>query len=187
MRWKNNILLVGILWLIFFHSYNLMAQRIILNNMVIDNVGGKIQLSFGIYFEEFEKVYNYLKNGIPLKLICRSELLQKRFFWLDKELMNQRLVFEIKNNPLSEDFILKNQSRNETCHNKVLKDLIDKKLDELVINLGDWKSLSKDKEYILRLKVTLKEANFPGWLKRALFFWSWDTLSSRTYLLKFNY
>ncbi len=163
------------------------AQEILLKNLILDNVKDKIQIRFGIGIEKMEKLRSYLEEGGTLRLNCKAYLLMKKNMWWDEELKVNELIFDLNNNPLTREYLLYNVSQNKKVQSKSLSFLLENEWGNLVLNLGSWKTLPRDKNYALELFVSLKRTDVPIWLKKALFFWSWSIASSKKYRMDFSY
>lgn len=170
-----------------FNPQYIRAQEIILENLVLDNVGGTIQLRFGIEVEDVASLRDYLDEGTTLRLKCDAELQQKKILWKDETVLSRSLVFDLKNNPLTQEYLLQNVTYERTIHGKNLESLVQTGWGQLVMDLGSWAALPRRKEYALELSVRMIRADIPGWLKKALFFWSWNIGNAQQYRLNFSY
>jgi len=185
-----NILIIALTALglaIQAHPQQASAQEIVLKNLVLDNVGGKIQLRFGIEVEEMDFLKDYLNEGTSLRLKCQARLQRKKILWKDATVLNKSLVFDLRNNPLTRQYSLHNLTVERTIHSKDLSNLIKTGWGRLVMDLGNWAALPRGHEYALELSVRLMHADIPGWLKTALFFWSWNVANVQQYRLNFSY
>jgi hypothetical protein len=164
------------------------AQNIELKNLILDNEKGEIQLRFGIKVNKMQELQQYLQeDGYTLRLRCRAELLKTRTLWWDESLGENEVVFDLSCNQLSQQYILHNVSESGKATSEDLEKILRKHWRHLTILLGKWRNLTKRENYAVELDVTLRRANVPMWLRKALFFWSWDVVSSRRYRMDFTY
>jgi hypothetical protein len=52
--------------------------------------------------------------------------------------------------------------------------------------LGPWPDEYKEEDLALHLTVRLVRTDVPVWLKRTLFFWSWDVAPVKNYRIRFE-
>lgn len=163
------------------------AQELILKNLVLDNVAGDIQLRFGVELEDLEGVEELLQEGITIRMLSQSSLIRKRKLIWDKTLEQKDIEFEIKKNPLTGTYSLIDSRAQRVMKNEDLPTLIQANWSTLTMSLGSWNSLPQGVAYAMNLRVVLKRANVPVWLKKALFFWSWDVVDQKNYRMDFVY
>ncbi len=160
------------------------SQEFYLNNLILDNINGKIQIRFSLDIENSKKLISYLRNGIILKLNCKAQLREERKFWRDKLIYVKEKEFKILFNPLTKEYII-SSGKNFSERDKNLDRLFKRVWEKLVINLGNWKSLKKHKKYIFQLSLRMARSDIPKWVKKILFFINWDVISEKEYRIKF--
>jgi len=163
------------------------AQELVLDTLVLDNVNDRIQLRFGVQAEEMETLRTSLDNGGALRAECSIFLRRERSWWPDSTLVEKRLRYDLQVNPLTQSYKMINCTTQKTIKENNLKALIHKGWDKIAVDLGPWKALQSGATYIVELHLQFKRPDVPVWLKNALFFWSWDVLSSQTYRMHFTY
>jgi hypothetical protein len=181
----TRLLAVGALTLLLVNAA--WAQELILKNLVLDNVAGDIQLRFGVALQDLDKVEDLLQEGATITMGGESSLIRKRKLFWDKTLKHAEMTFELKKDPLSETYILTDTRTQRVMKNQDLPTLIKANWGTLSMSLGSWDSLPRGVKYAMNLKVVLKRAHVPGWLKTALFFWSWDVVDQKQYRMDFVY
>jgi hypothetical protein len=164
-----------------------LGQEIILKNLVLDNVGGTIQLRFGIEMNNLAQLKEYLSEGTTVRLSCLAELQRKRLLWKDDTVLARKLAFDVKNNPLTQQYTMHNLASGRTRQSDTVESLIQEAWSRLIMDLGNWAALPRGNEYALELSVRMIRADVPGWLKKALFFWSWNIGNEQQYRLNFSY
>jgi hypothetical protein len=163
------------------------SHEISLRNIILGNVAGKINLRYELYNSNWESLTRYLNDGANLVLECKAKISKVRIMWMDQVKLSKKLIFELKYNPLSQEYILHNLTQKRTMHNSDLGTLLKGNWSRLTMDLGAWKSLKKGADYIFNLKIRFKKSDIPKWLKNALFFWSWDVLPEIEYQITFEY
>ncbi len=181
-------ILAGTIFLFLLLSSSLVhSQEVMLKNLVLDNVAGIVQLRFGIKTVDASELKEYLQEGVILRLQCSAKLKANKSLWWDETLREEKVAFELKNNPLTRKYVLRNVTENRTMQNKDLETLIRSNWGNMVLEMGRWPKAPQGREYVLELKVRLERADIPVWLKRALFFWSWEVVPVKTYRMNFTY
>jgi hypothetical protein len=187
-RFRKSLLILILFAAMLAWSGTVCAEQLELRNLVLDNEKGGIQLRFGIIVDEEELLKEYLQeDGYTLRLRCRAQLLKTRTLWWDEGLAENEIVFELSCNQLSQQYTLRNLGGGEKATAEDLGNMLRKQWHHLTIRLGEWRNLTKRESYAVELDVTLRRANVPMWLRKALFFWSWDVVSSRRYRMDFTY
>ncbi|WP_051676995.1 DUF4390 domain-containing protein [Maridesulfovibrio frigidus] len=163
------------------------AASLDLKNMVLDNQAGAIIARFGLNLKGDTKAEEALENGIKLKLECEATLYVHQSLWADSEVANKIYSDKLSYNSLSKEFVLEQPGNKNPLRNKNLTHLLQKGWDSIVLDLGPWSTLKRGERYKLKLNVSLDQIDVPEWLKKTLFFWSWDVIPSATYQLDFTY
>lgn len=163
------------------------GQQLVLDNLVLDNVRERIQLRFGIQPEDVDLVQDSLEKGGGLRMQCTVVLRRQRGWWPDSTVVTKELSYDLKANPLLQTYTIRPGGSNSTVKDSDLQELLSRKCSEITMDLGPWQELQAGSTYILELTLQFKRPDAPQWLKNALFFWSWDVVSSQTYRMHFNY
>ncbi|MFP4049346.1 MAG: DUF4390 domain-containing protein [Desulfovermiculus sp.] len=163
------------------------AQQLVLKNFVLDNVGERIQLRFGLEVEEMKKLQNSLENGGRVRMQCSIYLRRQRGWWPDSTVAQKTFCYDLKNNPLTQTYSMVNCQTDKKFSDNSLQELIQKNWTDITLDLGPWSVLHSGSSYFVEMNLQLKRPDVPAWLKTALFFWSWDVLASQTYRMQFMY
>jgi hypothetical protein len=163
------------------------AQQLVLENFVLDNVGERIQVRFGLEVEEIEELQKPLENGGRVRMQCTIFLRRQRGWWPDSTVAEKKLCYDLKNNPLTQMYSMVNCQNDNQARDNTLQDLIQKKWNDITLDLGPWSALHSGASYFVEVNLQFKRPDVPVWLKKALFFWSWDVLASQNYRMHFVY
>lgn len=163
------------------------AQQLVLENFVLDNVGERIQLRFGLEVEEIKKLQESLENGGRVRMQCTIYLRRQRGWWPDSTVAEKTFCYDLKNNPLTQMYSLVNCQNEKKARDNNLQELIQKNWTDITLDLGPWSVLHSGASYFVEMNLQFKRPDVPAWLKKALFFWSWDVLASQTYRMHFVY
>ena len=172
---------------LLFWTVSAGAQQLALDGLVLDNVGERIQLRFGVKAEEIDLLEEALKASGRLRMQCDIRLQRNRSWWPDQTVAEKSLVYDLKSNPLTQTYHLTNCQNNNADQDGDLEELVHRKWQEITLDLGPWELLQTESPYILELRLQFKRPDVPAWLKTALFFWSWDVVSSQTFRMHFTY
>ncbi|WP_027370476.1 DUF4390 domain-containing protein [Desulfovermiculus halophilus] len=163
------------------------AQQLALEGLVLDNVGERIQLRFGVQAKDVDALEQILEKGGQLQMQCDIRLRRRRGWWPDSTVVEKRRRYHLKTHPLTQTYRLINQHTNSTARDDSLQDLMHRQWKEIILDLGAWKMLDAGADYILELTLQFTRPNVPQWLKTTLFFWSWDVVTSQTFRMHFTY
>ncbi|WP_291329195.1 DUF4390 domain-containing protein [Desulfovibrio sp. UCD-KL4C] len=163
------------------------AASLNLKNLVLDNQAGAIMARFGLELKDDTKTEAALENGIKLKLECKAALYLRRSMWPDSKIASKVYTDKLYYSSLSKEFILEKFGNSIALRDKKITMLLQNGWNSIVMDLGPWSSLKRGEQYILKLDVHLDQTDIPQWLKKTLFFWSWDIVPSATYKLDFTY
>ncbi len=178
-------LILNLMFFLLFCCFSLgYSQEFYLNNLILDNINGKIQIRFSLDITKTNKLISYLKNGVSLRLKCKVELRREKKLWWDSTVYSRQKMFTLSYNPLTKDFII-SSGLSFSERDRDLKSLFDRVWKKLVINLGTWKRLKKGKKYIFQIALTMERSDIPAWIKKVLFFINWDVIAKKTYRVKF--
>ncbi|MFP4315125.1 MAG: DUF4390 domain-containing protein [Desulfovibrionales bacterium] len=163
------------------------AQTMALNEMVLHNRAGEVNLRFGVDILEEQGLEEVLHNGGIVELRCRASLLRKRGLIWDKELAEYEFVSQIDANALTQDYIVRTEGSDKVYQGKGLPKILQEAWGMIDIGLGPWSRLERGREYRIVLNLGMERVDIPIWLKRSLFFWSWDVAPEAVYELEFTY
>ncbi|MFW6323670.1 MAG: DUF4390 domain-containing protein [Desulfovibrionales bacterium] len=163
------------------------AQTLDLTDMVIDNEEGAVRLRFGIEVDDLMPLSVDLEEGWILELTCRAELIGKRTFFWDKSLGEQEFKSRVDANQLTGEFMVRFAESSRNIQGKNLQRVLEKGWEEIDLTLAPWEKLKKGEEYDLLLEIRLERVDVPVWLKRSLFFWSWEAAPTEVFVLNFRY
>lgn len=162
------------------------ASLLALDNLVLDSHEDKIHLRFGLRLEDPEPVKNALMDGIDLWLDGTARLLSKRMFLPNRILHEQSFEHVLEWNALTQDFELTLPQKEHLVKAKELQELTLTHWREISLEMGDWSMLAPGETYHLELEINLDRRDIPVWMRRVLFFWSWDVMDPVRYELEFS-
>lgn len=161
------------------------AQLLSLDNLVLDNQSGRIHLRFGLRLAETAEVQAVLQEGVDLWMSGTAKLISKRFVLPNRVLSEKQIEHVLEWNPLSQEFELTLQDKARQVKNKGLDELIATQWREITLDMGQWSMLTSGQTYHVDLEITLDRRDIPVWMRRVLFFWSFEVLSPIRYELEF--
>lgn len=188
IRMNNGSGLVGTLCFVavMLISYGcLWAQELAISNFELKSMSGQAyEINFALGVNDSKEVLPWLNKGLHLKLECVGRLVLHRRLWLDKVVATSFLGYELKKNPLSQKFVLKDKVKLQEFKDKDLNKLITGHLQGLHMVLDPGNKLLPGKEYELELEIVLARTDVPLWVKRTIFFWDWETIARKVFVLE---
>ncbi|GAB6057043.1 DUF4390 domain-containing protein [Desulfonatronum parangueonense] len=162
------------------------ASMLALDNLVLDSHADRIHLRFGIRLIDPEPVTEVLQEGVDLWLEGTARLVSKRLFLPNRTLYEQSFEHVLEWNPLTQDFELTLPQKEHLVKSKDLVELISSHWREINLEMGDWSLLSSGQTYHVELDINFDRRDIPIWMRRVLFFWSWEVMSPIRYELEFT-
>lgn len=163
------------------------AQSLVLSNMVVDNQAGTLMARFGVAVDGSASLTDQLQAGATLALTCKARLSKPGGLLGGPRLTETEMVSRVKLDPTTRDYVLTIPGREAPLRGAALDELLRSGWGELALDLGAWRQLEPGKDYTVTLEIKLSQADIPNWLRRTVFFWSWDVIPAATYQLHFRY
>ena len=163
------------------------AQGLELVNLALDNRGGNLAVHFGLKAEGLAQVKAALDQGSDLVLRCRADVRRVRTLFFDSRVAGLDFESRLTADGLAQEYGVELPGGGRPLRGKDLGALLDRAWGAVTLDLGPWKALTPGNEYVLRLDVSLKRADVPGWVRVAVFFWSWDVLPAAHYEQEFRF
>ena len=162
------------------------AQEITLGNLVLDNVEGIVKVRFGFEVRPSAALADILSEGAELGLSCRAQLGQRREYIWNQPVAKAEFIALLSREP-GGTYQIRRNSTEEVLNGKDLDSLMHQAFGEVVMDLGSWKNLRRGENYTVYLEIRLGRQNVNPWLRKTLFFWSWDVAAPVRYQLDFSY
>ena len=162
------------------------ASLLALDNLVVDSRAEKIHLRFGLRLEQPEPVVVVLHEGVDLWLEGTARLISKRLFLPNRTLHEQSFEHVLEWNPLTQEYELTLPQKEHLVKAKELNDLIAMNWGEISLEMGEWSTLESGQTYHMDLEISLDRRDIPVWMRRVLFFWSWEVMTPIRYELEFT-
>ena len=183
--WRLAVLLVLVLALADGTLSMAHAQELHLANLVLNNFEGKIRVRFGVEPSSPEHVRQALDAGERLALRCRAKLALKRDYLWNQELSTANLESELRRLRGGEYAVsLPGQG---PMVGKDVSVLLRKAWNEILLDLGPWDHLQRGQTYVVSLELSLIRLDVSSWVRRGLFFWTFDAAQPVSYQLDFTY
>lgn len=164
-----------------------LAQKLILDKLVLDNHAGAVTVRFGIHVDDISKIEDELKSGSEMELRVKAMLSRRRTGWLAADLAEKELVGALGYDPLTREFHVIRPGLGKLLKGGELGPLMSRVWGDVSLELIPWESLERGKEYVLDFEMRLARTDVPGWIRTTLFFVSWDVVGVTTYRLDFTY
>ncbi|TVR01374.1 MAG: DUF4390 domain-containing protein [Desulfovibrionales bacterium] len=167
-------------------SPGLGASLLALDNLVVDSQAEKVHLRIGLRLEQPETIKSVLREGVDLWLEGTARLISKRLFLPNRTLAERTFEHVLEWNPLTQEYELTLPQKEYLVKAKELNDLVESHWREINLEMGDWAQLVPGQTYHLELEITLDRRDIPIWMRRVLFFWSWEVMTPIRYELEFS-
>lgn len=178
---------ISALVLCLLFSGTALAQSMSLLTPSIANVNGALTARFGVEVESLPMVKGELEDGQVLKLKCQADLYETMHYWLDSHISSATFESELRFDPLKKEFTMSLPGRETLLRDSSLPTLLKNGWSSIETVLGPWNLLVRDEEYSLRIQTSIREADAPEGITRYVYFWSWDTSPTATFMLNFTY
>lgn len=163
------------------------AQSLALSNLVVDNQAGTLMARFGVTVEGSASLIDQLQAGATLALSCKARLAKPGGLLGGTHIAETGMQSRLKYDPLTREYVLQLPGREAPLRGASLDELLRSGWGELALDLGSWRQLQSGQDYSIALEIKLSQAEIPSWLRRNLFFWSWDVIPATSYQLHFRY
>jgi hypothetical protein len=110
----------------------------------------------------------------------------ERNLWWDRELRRSSKNSLLHYDSLNDEYRLRKGKNGSGERNSDLSSLLQSGWGQIDMYLGPWPDEYKEENLALHLSVRLIRADVPVWLKRTLFFWSWNVVPVRNYRIRFG-
>lgn len=182
----------GLIVLFLFFSLALLcpgvakAQSLEIKESVLDMGSGQVQVRFGLEVKGIDELRQVLEDGGVFELQCQATLYRKRGVVWDAAMGQAIFTSQINSNPLSQSFSVIDSTTNKIVQNKNFSDLLHSVWKAIVLDLGAVGKLEKGQEYRVVLTVGVDQVDVPQWVKRSMFFWSFEAIPKTSTELTFT-
>lgn len=156
----------------------------VLNSLSVVFQQGTTRLEAAIAVNDPAPLQANLRDGAALNLHMDVLVERPRMVLPDKTVSQQRLLFQIRFDPLTREYLLL-RSAQSPLRQRRLAALLEEVLGDATIPLAPPAMLMPGERYRARLTLAIRHADVPPWLEKALFFWSWDVIAPTTFSLDF--
>ena len=159
----------------------------------VDNLGlnssedGHIGVHFSVQCPVVPLQTMLVEEGGVIRVVFEAALLRDRLLLWKKQESVARRIFLLQNRSLSQKFVVDGNQLEQPLVGPRLGPLLHKAWSSLEMDLGPWHNLQPGAEYTVALRIRCDRADIPVWLRRALFFWSWDMAEPVYYEMQFDY
>jgi len=163
-----------------------MAQSLEVYNLVLDNSNATLKVKFDLKIEGFGAIKRSLDEGERLGLVYTASVHEQRNFIWDKSLVHRSFLIIMHKDMLKGEYVI-NISGQDYKFPKFSPQKINSLFQDIEISLSPWSIIKKGHNYSLKVEVALKTLGIPEWIKKTLFFWSWDLVEPEYFEMEFSY
>ena len=179
-------ILSAIIALVLVLASQAAGQEVTLRNLVVNNQDGAVHLRFGLRARNTEELSRYLEQGTDLRLVCAATMNLEQSLWWDTELRRSAKEFLLRYDSLDDVYRFGTEEDATGERDSDLASLLRSEWQRIDMVLGPWPNEYKEENLALHLTVRLVRTDVPVWLKRTLFFWSWDVVPVKNYRIRFE-
>ncbi len=133
-----------------------------------------ILLTSRLLLENEKELTDLLRDGAHLQLRCHIHVERVRALLHDLTVAEGEYHWFLRNDPLTREFMM--YQENMLYAGKQLLPLILNTWNNTNLQIPLDKPLEQKERYRVTLTVSLRYAEVPPWLAKALYFWSWEVL-----------
>ncbi|MCH5276340.1 MAG: DUF4390 domain-containing protein [Desulfovibrionaceae bacterium] len=158
----------------------------VLNSLSVTTRTDIPRLEAAVTVSDVAPIRANLRDGAALNLSLDVILELPRLVLPSQILAESHILYQIRFDPLAREYLLLREAAPPLRHSS-LESLLNDVLGDTVIPLVPSTPFTPDDTYRATLTLSLRHAHVPPWLKKALFFWSWDVLAPAAFTLDFQY
>ncbi|MFP4083710.1 MAG: DUF4390 domain-containing protein [Desulfonatronovibrio sp.] len=178
--------LISVMMLLFLaQSKPVFSQSLDLSSFILDTRENNLLARFSIDVDDFETILTALENGAELALVCDVTVLEDRALFWDQAIADKKINIEMEKDLLAGGYIIVFPDQKRVLDSFGKKEFLEL-LADMDAELLALDALQTDKKYIVRIQAKLISRSVPKWIKRTLFFWSWDLARSIRYEMEFS-
>jgi hypothetical protein len=162
------------------------AQSLEVKDLVLDQGSGQVQVRFGLVVNGVDELRRILEEGGVFELKCQATLYKKRGVVWDAAMGQATFASQINANPLSQSFSVVDSASSKIMQNKNLSELLQHVWKAIAMDLGPVDKLEKGRDYRVVLTVGIEQVDVPQWVKRSMFFWSFEAIPKTSMELPFT-
>lgn len=157
----------------------------LLNSLSVTTQHGAPRLEAAVTVSDVAPIRANLRDGSALNLSLDVVVELPRLMLPSQILAECHILYQLRFDPLTREYVLLREAAPPLRHSS-LESLLNDALGDTVIPFVPSTPLTPDDMYRAALTLSLRHAHVPPWLKKTLFFWSWDVLAPATFTLDFQ-
>ncbi|MFP4108387.1 MAG: DUF4390 domain-containing protein [Desulfonatronovibrio sp.] len=178
--------LISVMMLLFLaQSKPVFSQSLDLSSFILDTRENNLLARFSIDVDDFDTILTALENGAELALVCDVTVLEDRALFWDQAIADKKINIEMEKDLLAGGYIIVFPDQKRVLDSFGKKEFLEL-LADMDAELLALDALQTDKKDIVRIQAKLISRSVPKWIKRTLFFWSWDLARSIRYEMEFS-
>jgi len=171
--------IVAVLGLIAVHQ-DARSQKLDLSSFLVDTQEEYLVARLSLHVYDFENIKHILDNGGKMTMLCTATLFRQRTLLWNRKLDSREIEIDLQKDLLTGEYIVKHPEKRIRMQ-KLSEDDFLSLFEQVTIKIAPWSELRPEQKYSLRVNVRLISRDVPQWIKRILFFWSWDVAKGVQY------
>ncbi|MFW6005433.1 MAG: DUF4390 domain-containing protein [Desulfonatronovibrionaceae bacterium] len=161
------------------------AQQLELSSFFLNTRGDRLSAGFSLEMDDFSRVKKSLDEGAKLELIYEVRVIKNVFLFPDFSLASKEVNIGLAKDLISGDYKILFPGRKKVVPEFTRKDFT-QLFSNISVPLISLEQLEDNETYLIRIQARLTTTEVPKWIKKTLFFWSWDLVDSLHYEMDFN-
>lgn len=187
LRIKHNILFLLLLGLlaVLASVHEARSSNLDLSDFIVDTQDDHLVVRFSIEMDDLTKIESLLDNGSEIALIYQVKVFKKYSFFPNYLLVSREVEVEFEKDLISGNYDIFYPDHTKKTDTLELEDF-NNLFNDVTVSLLPMENFELQQDYIARFQARVISKNIPTWIKRTLFFWSWDLDKSIQYEMEFS-
>lgn len=156
-----------------------------LSDFIVETQDDHLVVRFSIEMDDLEKIKSLLDNGSDIALIYQVKVFKKYSFFPNYLLVSREVEVELEKDLISGSYGIFYPDHTRKTDSLELEDF-NNLFNDVTVSLLPMEKFELQQDYIARFQARVISKNIPVWIKRTLFFWSWDLAESIKYEMEFS-
>lgn len=161
------------------------SSHLDMSDFIVDTQDEHLVVRFSIEMDDMTKVESLLDNGSEVALIYQVKVFKKYSFFPNYLLVKREVEVEFEKDLISGNYDIFYPDHRKRTNRLELEDF-NSLFSNITVSLLPLESFELQQDYIARFEARMISKNIPTWIKRTLFFWSWDLAKSVRYEMEFS-
>ena len=168
-------------------AYSAHAEPIAVTDLGVDNSKGAVSVGFSIVVHDEAPLLEILQDGGDYEVRCTGKLYHRRAGFWDEFLSEASYVCLMTGKPIARECLLQDHRGSHTVDFSTLRKDLNQFWSHLSLPMGSWEQIQRNRAYKVVLSFKITRTNISQWIRKPLFFVSWDFVPEVAYELNFDF